>query len=65
MLTQLHTPIPMDSPKGKCFAHFALDYGQEHSLLFVTFVNSTGECWIWPQKDVRLDRNITMGVRVD
>ncbi|HVK10394.1 MAG TPA: hypothetical protein VM597_16625 [Gemmataceae bacterium] len=64
-MIQLNPTIPLDTPKGKAFAHFVIDYGQEHYLLFVCFINETGECWTFPSRDVRLEKNITMGVRTD
>lgn len=62
-MLQLHTPIPVDTPKGPGFAHLIIDYGQEHNLLFVCFVNETGECWTFPTKEIRLEKNLTMGIR--
>jgi len=62
-MLQLHTPIPVDTPKGSGFAHFIIDYGQEHNLLFVCFLNDNGECWTFPAKDIRLEKNLTMGIR--
>ena len=63
-MTQLNPPIPLDTPKGPAYAHLAIDYGQEHYLLFVCFVNETGECWILPNRDVRIQKNVSMGIRV-
>ena len=62
-MLQLHTPIPVETPKGAAFAHLIIDYGQEHNLLFVCFLNESGESWTFPAKDVRLERNLTMGIR--
>ena len=64
MILQLNPTIPLITPKGKGFAHFLIDYSQEHSLIWVVFLNETGECWSFPNKDVRLDQNLTLGVRV-
>ena len=63
-MTQLDPPIPLDTPKGPAYAHLAIDYGQEHYLLFVCFVNETGECWIFPNREVRIQKNVSMGIRV-
>lgn len=60
MLTQLNPPMPLDTPKGKAMAHFIIDYGPEHDLLWVTFVDATGECWTWPNPKIRAQKNITM-----
>lgn len=64
MMTQLNPPIPLDTPKGKALAHFVIDYGPEHHLMWVTFVDATGECWTWPNPKVRAQKNITMDRRV-
>lgn len=61
MMTQLNPPIPLETPKGKALAHFVIDYGPEHNLMWVTFVDATGECWTWPNYKVRAQKNITMG----
>lgn len=65
MLTQLNPPLPLDTPKGKALAHFVIDYGPEHHLMWVTFVDATGECWTWPNPKVRAQGNITMGRATD
>jgi hypothetical protein len=59
--SQLDPPIPLETPKGKGFAHFLIDYSQEHNLLWVVFIDSTGECWVYDNKEIRLQKNITMG----
>lgn len=63
MLTQLNPPLPLDTPKGPAYAHLVIDYSQEHYLLFVCFLMDTGECWVFPNRDVKLQANLTMGVR--
>jgi hypothetical protein len=63
MLVQLHTPIPVETPLGDAFAHLVFDYGQEHYIHFVCFLNETGECWIFDNREIRLQPNLTMGVR--
>jgi hypothetical protein len=62
-MIQLNPTIPLDTPKGPGYAHFALDYSQEHSVMFLVFINETGEPWIFEQREVRLRPNRTMGVR--
>lgn len=61
MLIQLSQPIPMTSPLGKCLAHFLLDYSIEHDLFWIVFQDDTGECWTWNNKDIRAQKNITIG----
>jgi hypothetical protein len=63
VIIELRSPLPLDTPKGKGFCHFLIDYGQEHNLLFVCFISETGECWTFQAKDIRLEKNITMGIR--
>lgn len=61
MMLQLNPPIPVDTPYGSAFAHMIIDYGQEHDLYWVCFQDETGECWTWSNKDIRAQKNITLG----
>ncbi len=61
MLIELHTPMPLDTPKGPALAHFLIDYGVEHDLQWVCFIDATGECWTYRNKDIRAQKNITWG----
>jgi hypothetical protein len=61
MILQLNPPIPLDTPRGKAFAHVLIDYGQEHHLLWVCFIDETGECRAFQNPEVRLQHNETMG----
>ncbi len=60
-MLQLDPPLPMETPKGRGFAHLVIDMGQEHDLLWVVFLNDSGECWTYPNHQVRMQKNITMG----
>jgi hypothetical protein len=53
--------MPVATPKGDGVAHMVIDYGPEHNLLWVVFIDSTGECWTYPNKDIRAQKNITLG----
>ena len=64
MIIQLDPTIPLDTPNGPAKAHFLIDYGQEHHLLWVCFQNDTGECWTWPNTKVKLQKNISMDQRI-
>jgi hypothetical protein len=64
MMLQLNPPLPVDTPRGPAYAHMVIDYSQEHYVLFVCFLCETGECWVLPNRDVRLQQNMTMGVRM-
>lgn len=59
MIVQLNPPLQIVTPKGKAIAHFLIDYGLEHDLLWVAFQTDTGESWTWSNKDIRADENIT------
>jgi hypothetical protein len=60
MIKQLNPPLPVITPKGEGMAHLVIDYGQEHHLLWVCFIDDTGECWTYSNKHIRLQPNITM-----
>ncbi|MXP14157.1 hypothetical protein GRI44_05265 [Altererythrobacter confluentis] len=62
MLTQLNPTIPVTViDKGAGYAIAVIDYGQEHNLIWVTAITSTGEIWCAPNPKVRMDTNWTMG----
>ena len=61
MIIRIDPPLPLVTPKGSGFAHFLIDYGQEHHLLWVVFVDETGECWTFANPQVRISPNLTMG----
>lgn len=57
MILQLDPPLPLMTPKGSGWAHLVIDYGQEHDLLWVVFLDADGACWTVPNPQVRLDPN--------
>jgi hypothetical protein len=59
MITQLNNPIPLITPKGDAYAYFVIDYGMEHDLLWVCFINKTGECWTFKNGNIKLGPNYT------
>ena len=61
MLTQLNPSIPMDTPKGRGLALAVIDYGQEHNLLWVVTLDTSGEIWCVPNRDVRVPPNWSAG----
>lgn len=63
MLTQLNPPLPLKTPKGDGLAHLVIDYGPEHDLLWVVFLDADGACWTVPNQEVRMAANWTMGRR--
>lgn len=60
-MLQLRPTIPLLTPKGAGDAHFAIDDGAEHDLLWVVFLRESGECWTFQNQDVRLEGNLTLG----
>jgi hypothetical protein len=60
-MIQLNPPIPITTPSGKALAHFLIDPGTEHELLWVCFFDSNGECWTYRNQEIRSQRNITYG----
>jgi len=60
-MLQLTPPIPVITPKGKGYAHILIDYSQEHDLLWVIFLDSSGECWTYSNKDIKICPNTTLG----
>jgi len=61
MITQLNPPIPLDTPKGAGQATFLLDYGLEHDLYWVVFLDDSRECWTFSNRDIRVQKNLTIG----
>jgi hypothetical protein len=61
MIQQLDPPLPLETPKGRGWAHVLIDYSQEHDLLWVVFLNRTGECWTFPNSDIRMVNNLSLG----
>lgn len=61
MILQLEPTIPLITPKGKALAHLVIDYGIEHDIMWVCFLTETGECWIFSNREIKADKNITIG----
>jgi hypothetical protein len=60
MLTRIDPPIPMRAKGMKGLAHFVIDYGVEHDLMWVMFLDNC-EVWCVGNKDVRADTNWSFG----
>ncbi len=62
MFTQLNPPLPLFivSKNAPALAHGVIDYGPEHHLLWICFLNENGECWTVPNSDVRMEWNYSM-----
>jgi hypothetical protein len=61
-LTQLISPYPIEVlGKGRGLAIMVIDYGPEHSLIWVTIIDETGEVWCARNELVRFRPNWTLG----
>ena len=49
-----------DGP-GEGYAHLLIDYGPEYNLLWVCFLDDSGECWTYDNTQIRAQKNVTMG----
>jgi hypothetical protein len=60
-ILQLDPPIPVITPKGEGYAQLLIDYGPEYNLLWVCFLDDSGECWTYDNTQIRAQKNVTMG----
>ena len=51
----------MNTPKGNGEAIGVIDYGPEHNLYFVVFLDEGGECWVFENPQVRGCVNPSLG----
>ena len=65
VILQLDPWIPLDTPRGPAEAAFLIDYGEQKPLLFVCFLRSDGSQWTFDNREVRLEKNVTMGIRTE
>lgn len=61
MILQLNPTIWLKTPKGIGLAHFLIDYGEEHDLMWVVADDATGEVWTWSNPEVRFIPNTSLG----
>ena len=64
-MIQLEPPLPVSTPKGPGYAFMVIDYGMEFHLLWVVAQDETGEIWAWPNPEVRVRNNPSMGRNLD
>lgn len=65
MIIQLNPTIPVNTSKGHAQAIMVIDYGTEHDLLWVCFLDSNGQCWTFKNQEIRGEKNYTMGRRYE
>lgn len=56
MILQLNPTLPVETPMGKALAHFLIDYGEEHHLMWVC-IQENGEIWTWENPKIRAQTN--------
>lgn len=57
---RLDPPIPLETKRGRAFAHFMYDPGDERDALWVCFMND-GQIWWVPNNEVRACENLSLG----
>lgn len=62
MILELKQILPLITPRGRAYAYFLLDYGPDSPLFFITFLRDSGQCWIYPQSQIVLEPNETLGI---
>jgi len=65
MLLQLNPSIPVATPKGTGEAVVLIDYSKEDDLMWVVLLDSDGQCWTFPNKEIRGIENFTIGRRIN
>jgi hypothetical protein len=61
MILRIDPPIPLITTKGKAYAHFLVDYAIDDDFFWVCFMDDSGECWTFRNKEVRARKNVTLG----
>ena len=64
MICEIKQTIWLDTPKGQARAKFLISNGDDSDIEWVCF-HATGEIWSWLNFEVRVAKNITMGIRTD
>jgi hypothetical protein len=60
MITQIDPPLHMQTTKGPGWAHFILDYGPEHHVIWGVAMDADGAWWWVPNPEAKLSPNWTM-----
>jgi hypothetical protein len=64
IMMQLRPPVELDTPKGRAWAWVLTNWGIDHDLEWTCFVTETGQCWTFRNPEVRMAKNVTMGMAV-
>lgn len=66
MILQLNPSIPVEVlGKGYGEAFMVIDYSKEDDLMFVVALDSNGEVWTVPNKDIRFIKNYSIGRKLE
>lgn len=60
-IKRLDPVIWVETPMGDADAEFLIEIGDEHHLQWICWIHETGECWTFPNHEVRKATNVTMG----
>jgi hypothetical protein len=61
-MLQLNPSIPVEvTGKGTGEAVGWFDYGKEDDLMWLVALDSTGEAWLVPNRDIRFIKNYSIG----
>lgn len=63
-IKQLNPPLPLKTPRGDGLAHFLIDYGPDYDLMWTVFLDQSGECWTFPNPQIRAVKNETLNRHV-
>lgn len=61
MILQLSPTLPVWTDKGTGQAHFLIDYGIEHHLMWVIVMDADGAIWTIENPKVKVQFNPTIG----
>lgn len=58
-ITRVDPPFHFNTPLDSATCHFVWDQGSELDVQWGCFLDATGECWWWPNSQIRLLPNIS------
>ncbi len=59
-MLQLNPTIPVETPKGKGYALFVIDYSSEHHIIWIVALDATREVWGFSNPEIKVQSNYTM-----
>ena len=57
-IKRLDPIIWVETPLGDADAEFLIEIGDEHHLQWICWIHETGECWTFPNHEVRKATNV-------